>query len=65
LKRNTVKYDITLLTGVLDGSWSMIRGRARWNLVGTGGRLVAWVNVDVSSRGRLMRSLRFVFVDST
>ena len=64
LKRDAVENDIALLTCVLDGSWSMIRGRARWNLGGTGQRLVVWVNVDVSFRRRLMRSPGFVSVDS-
>jgi len=62
LKRDAIKNDIALLTCILDGSWPMIWGRARWNLGGTGRRLVVWVNVDVSSRGRLI-GLRFVSVD--
>ena len=64
LKRDTVENDVALLTCILDGSWSMIRGRARWNLGGTRRRLVVWVNVDVSFRGRLIRSPGFVPVDS-
>ena len=64
LKRDAIKNDIALLTCILDGSWSVVRGRARWDLGGTGRRLVVWVNVDVSSRGRLVRSLGFVSVDS-
>jgi hypothetical protein len=54
LKRNAVKDDIALFSCVLDGSWSVVRGRTGWNLGGTGRRLVVWVNVDVSCRGRLM-----------
>ena len=64
LKRDAIENHIAPLTCILDGSWSMVRGRTRWNLGGTGRRLVVWINVDVSSRGRLKRGLGFVSVDS-
>ena len=62
---NTVQNDIALLSCILNGSWSVVRGRARWNLSGTGRGFVVRVNVDVSSGWRLIRSPPgFVSVDS-
>ena len=49
LKRDAVKNDITFLSCILDGGWSVVWGRARWNLGGTRQRFVVRVDVDVSS----------------